>query len=97
MFLHLTHDPASHACIKVVSKNGEPDLCENCWLGPRTSCFVRGRERRCPTGKEAGTPACAACIPRRPQPCGAGDQTDIAVRRRRPHRDLLALPPRSTS
>lgn len=63
--------------IKVVARDGDPDLCENCWLGPRTTCVVCGRERRCPTGQKPGTPACAACVPRRPHPCRACGRTDM--------------------
>jgi hypothetical protein len=63
--------------IKVVARDGDPDLCENCWLGPRATCVVCGRERRCPTGQKPGTPACAACVPRRPQRCGACGRTDM--------------------
>jgi hypothetical protein len=63
--------------IKVIARDGEPDLCGYCWRGPRATCVVCGRDRRCPTGARAGTPACAACVPRRHQPCGACGRHDM--------------------
>lgn len=63
--------------IKVIARNGEPDLCENCWRGPRTTCVLCRRERRCPTGTKPGTAACAACVPRRPPALGACGRTDM--------------------
>lgn len=59
----------SEAPIKVVASGCDPDLCSRCWNGPKMTCVVCCRPRRCRIGLRAGTPACASCIPYRPQTC----------------------------
>lgn len=61
----------SESPVKVIANGSDPNLCSGCWSGPRTICVVCGRTRRCRIGSKTGTPACASCIPYRPQTCAS--------------------------
>jgi hypothetical protein len=76
--------------IKLLGTHGQPDLCDYCWRGPRTECVLCKRLRKCPTGYRAGAPACATCVPRRPQTCSdcGCERIIYAV----DNRDLLCSP-----
>ncbi len=57
------------ASIAVRARDGQPDVCVNCYRLPEAVCSVCGRHREC--GFAASQrPICLSCLPRASVPCG---------------------------
>jgi hypothetical protein len=59
---------ATIASIAVRARDGQPDVCVNCYQLPEADCSVCHRRRPC-VFAATGTPICKTCAPRHATPC----------------------------